>query len=163
MAESGHDLLVRFYAAFDRSDGAAMAACYSPVAHFSDPVYPSLAGDEVGAMWRLLTGRAAELSVEVEQLEADERTGRATWTARYLFGPDRRPVANRVHSRFDLGRGRILAHHDDFDFHAWSAQALGVKGRLAGWTPWVRSAVQREAAEQLRSFRAAEGHHPATP
>jgi hypothetical protein len=159
----GREVLQRFFASFAAADGAGMAACYSPVAHFSDPVYPSLAGDEVGAMWRMLTGRAAQFSVSVEQLGGDDRHGTATWTARYLFGPDARPVANRVRSRFDFARGVILAQQDSFDFHAWSAQALGIKGRLLGWTPFVRSAVQRQAAEQLRAFRAAEGARPPTP
>jgi hypothetical protein len=158
--EPAREVMHRFFAAFDAGDGAAMAACYSPVAHYSDPVFPSLAGDEVGAMWRMLTSRAAELSVSVEQLGGDDRHATATWIARYLFGPDRRPVVNRVRSRFDLGRGVILTQQDVFDLHAWSAQALGVRGRLLGWTPMVRSAVRRQAAEQLSEFRAAEAAAP---
>jgi len=33
------ELIQRFYAAFDRRDGDAMAACYAPGARFSDPVF----------------------------------------------------------------------------------------------------------------------------
>src|SRR5687767_1470425 len=51
-------LIERFYAAFDARDGDAMAACYAPGAHFSDPVFPDLNGDEPGAMWRMLTSQA---------------------------------------------------------------------------------------------------------
>jgi limonene-1,2-epoxide hydrolase len=149
---AGKETLERFYAAFGRADGDAMAACYTPNARFSDPVYPELTGAEVGAMWRMLTGRAQELSVEVRALQADEDKGSATWMARYLFGPDRRPVANLVSSTFELSEGLIAAERDVFDFHGWSAMALGPKGRLLGWTPFVRKAVRAQAAEGLRTY-----------
>ncbi len=151
------DTLERFYAAFGRADGDAMAACYTPNARFSDPVYPELTGPEVGAMWRMLTGRAQELTIEVRALQADSEKGHATWMARYLFGPDRRPVANLVTSTFEFSDGLIEAERDVFDFHGWSAMALGPKGRLLGWTPYVRRAVRAQAAEGLRAYMAA---HP---
>ena len=47
-------LINRFYEAFARQDGETMAACYAPDAHFHDPVFQDLHGDEVGAMWRML-------------------------------------------------------------------------------------------------------------
>ncbi len=37
MSTAGEQLIERFYAAFEARDGAAMAACYAPGAHFSDP------------------------------------------------------------------------------------------------------------------------------
>ena len=36
------NVVERFYAAFDRRDGEAMAACYAPDAHFQDPVFGDL-------------------------------------------------------------------------------------------------------------------------
>jgi SnoaL-like domain len=153
---SGREVLARLYDAFGRADGPAMAACYGPGARFSDPVYPELRGAEVGAMWRMLTGRAQDLRIEVRELEADDRAGRATWLATYRFGPARRPVANQVTSTFDLADGLIAAQRDDFDFHAWAAQALGARGRLLGWTPMVRDAVRAQAAKGLQDFLAAE-------
>jgi ketosteroid isomerase-like protein len=153
---SGRDVLEHLYDAFGRADGPAMAACYAPDARFSDPVYPELSGAAVGAMWRMLTGRAQNLRIEVRDLQADDSSGRATWLATYLFGPARRPVANLVHSSFDLADGLITAQRDTFDFHAWAAQALGAKGRLLGWTPLVRNAVRAQAAKGLEAYLAAE-------
>ena len=42
------ELIERFYAAFDRRDGAAMAALYAPDGHFRDPVFGDLTGAEAG-------------------------------------------------------------------------------------------------------------------
>jgi ketosteroid isomerase-like protein len=39
------ELIERFYAAFGRKDGDAMAACYAPDARFSDPVFGELRGE----------------------------------------------------------------------------------------------------------------------
>ena len=156
MISSGRELLERFYEAFGRGDGAAMAACYTPDARFSDPVYPELSGAEIGAMWRMLTGRAQDLRIEVRDLDADNSKGQATWMARYLFGAERRPVVNLVRSSFQLSDGLIAAQRDSFEFHAWAAQALGVKGRLLGWTPMVRNAVRADAAQRLQRYLTAQ-------
>jgi hypothetical protein len=43
-------VIERLYQAFQKQDGAAMAACYHPDATFSDPVFPNLKGKEIGAM-----------------------------------------------------------------------------------------------------------------
>jgi hypothetical protein len=153
---TGRETLERLYDAFGRRDGATMASCYTPDAHFADPVYPNLHGAQVGAMWRMLTGRAQDLTIDLRSLTADDLTGTATWLARYAFGPDRRPVSNLVTSSFVFTDGLVADERDAFDFHAWSAQALGAKGRALGWTPVVRRAVQRRAAEQLHDFMAAE-------
>ena len=67
-AEDNKQLIERFYAAFGRRDGDAMAACYAPDASFSDPVFPGLKGSEPGAMWRMLTGRSEDLKVELLEL-----------------------------------------------------------------------------------------------
>ncbi len=54
MSHPNDELIQRFYAAFARRDGDAMAECYVPSAHFSDPVFVDLKDGEPGAMWRML-------------------------------------------------------------------------------------------------------------
>ena len=67
----------RLYAAFDRRDGAAMAALYAPDGHFRDPVFGDLTGAEAGAMWRMLTRTARDLKVEL----AEHDDSSAHWIA----------------------------------------------------------------------------------
>jgi ketosteroid isomerase-like protein len=94
-AEANRATIERLYEAFGQCNGAAMTACYSPDAHFRDPAFGDLHGDEVGAMWRMLTGRATDLKIELHEHEADEETGSAHWIARYTFSTGR-PVVNDV-------------------------------------------------------------------
>ena len=157
---SENELLIeRFYAAFDRRDGEAMAACYAPDATFSDPVFPDLRGSEPGDMWRMLTSRANDLRVELRSHEAGDERGSARWIAHYTFTQTGRPVVNDVTASFRFRGGLIAEHEDRFDFHKWSRQALGTSGLLLGWTPLLRNAVRRRARAGLDEFQ--RGDSPA--
>jgi uncharacterized protein len=154
MPETNAELIRRFYAAFAARDGAAMAGCYAPDARFSDPVFPDLRGDQPGAMWRMLTGRADDLKVELLEHQADGDQGSASWVAYYTFTQTGRPVENHVSATFRFAHGLIAEHRDEFDFHRWSRQALGTSGLLLGWTPLLRAAVRRRARAGLDEFMA---------
>jgi uncharacterized protein len=158
------DLIERFYAAFDRHDGEAMAACYAPDAHFRDPVFGELDANQTGAMWQMLTGRAPDLRVELAEHEADESKGTARWIAHYTFSQTGRPVVNDVRAKFRFRDGLIVEHADRFGFWGWSRQALGTSGTLLGWTPQLRLRVHREARAGLsRWMQERDGSVPAGP
>ncbi len=110
-AEANKQLIERFYDAFDKHDGDAMAACYTPGARFSDPVFVGLKANEPGAMWRMLTGQAKDLRVELHEHDADESRGSAHWIAHYTFTQTGRPVVNDVRGELPLrGRADRRAH-----------------------------------------------------
>lgn len=141
----------RFYRAFHRRDGAAMAACYHPSATFRDPVF-ELAGERIGAMWKMLTSRSADLRVEFSNVRADASSGSADWQAWYTFTSTGRPVHNVIHADFLLADDLIMRHVDTFDFWRWARQALGPIGLLLGWSPIVRRKVRAQAAQALDRF-----------
>jgi ketosteroid isomerase-like protein len=153
-----NELIERFYAAFDRNDGDAMAACYGPDARFSDPVFGELRGAEPGAMWRMLTAQARDLRIELSEHATDAagETGSARWIAHYTFTQTGRPVSNDVRARFRFAGGLIAEHDDEFSFHAWARQALGTPGLLLGWTPMLRASVRRRARGNLERFMAGD-------
>src|SRR5437763_3942717 len=143
MGHSNEALIRRLYAAFAERDGEAMAACYALDARFSDPVFTDLRGEEPGAMWRMLTGRAEDLEVRLAEHDASDERGAAHWLAVYTFRTERR-VHNDIHAEFRFEGGLIAEHRDSFSFYAWARQALGPAGLVLGWTPVLRSKVQRE-------------------
>ena len=152
-----HDSLIeRFYAAFARRDGAEMQACYAPDVRFSDPVFRDLHGPEAGAMWRMLTGRADDLEIELREHDSDGERGSARWIARYTYSQTGRHVTNDVRAAFRFEDGLIAEHDDDFDLYRWERQALGPVGTLLGWTPLLRGAVRRRARAALDEFIANE-------
>ena len=154
MPADNTELIRRFYAAFGERNGDAMAALYASGARFSDPVFQDLRGKEPGAMWRMLTGRSDDLTVELLEHEASGDRGSARWLAHYTFTQTGRPVENDIRASFRFADGLIVEHRDEFDFHRWARQALGTSGLLLGWTPLLKAAVRRRARAGLDEFLA---------
>ncbi len=103
-------------------------------------------------MWRMLTGRASDLKVRLVEHEASEERGSAHWLADYTFSTGRK-VHNDVRASFRFRDGLIAEHQDSFSFYAWSRQALGPVGLALGWTPVLRTKVQKDARAQLEAFK----------
>jgi ketosteroid isomerase-like protein len=155
-ALANKETIERLYAAFAARNGTAMTACYAPGAHFQDPAFGDLEGEDVGAMWRMLTGRARDLEIDLRGHEADEKAGTAHWVARYTFSTGRR-VENDVHARFRFDdAGLITDHVDDFDFRKWASQALGPKGHLVALLPPLRAKARAQALAQLTAYKREE-------
>ena len=155
-AEDNRQTIERLYAAFADCNGAAMTACYAPGAHFRDPAFGDLEGDDVGAMWRMLTGRAKDLEIELREHDAGEDSGSARWIARYTFSTGR-PVVNDVQATFKFTpEGLIADHVDEFDFRKWCKQALGGAGGLVAMIPPLRKKVRAKALDQLTAFKREE-------
>jgi ketosteroid isomerase-like protein len=147
----------RLYAGLEAGDGDAMAACYAPDATFEDPAFGRLEGREVGAMWRMLTGRSTGVSLDLRKHEATGETGSAHLIATYRFGPRQRPVVNDVRATYRFTPDGLIAEHvDSFDLARWGAQAIGGPvPRLLGRTPLLRRLVRRTARKQLNAFMSA--------
>ncbi len=152
-AAENKTLIRRFYEAFDRHDGDAMAASYAPGARFEDPVFGRLTGAEAGAMWRMFTRRPeSDLRVELREHEASETAGTAHWIARYTFAPTGRVVVNDIHAQFRFAEGLVTEHVDRFSFWSWARQAFGPPGLLVGWIPLVPAVLRRKVRADLATF-----------
>ena len=151
-ARANAALIERFYSAFARRDVETMLSCYRPDVVFCDPVFGTLSGPQVCAMWRMLNARAVDLAIEFDNVAATERDGSAHWEARYTYTATGRPVHNRIDASFEFRDGSIANHVDRFSLWRWAAMALGAKGALLGWLPPVRSAIRTRAAKGLAAY-----------
>jgi ketosteroid isomerase-like protein len=146
------ELIRRLYDALDRGDGEGMAACYTPDAVFSDPAFGTLSGKQVGDMWRMLSSRGGKVDVELVECHSDGEIGTARWIARYEFTATGNNVVNDVRSHYQFHDDLIAEQHDTFDLRHWAAQAMGTKGRILGFTPFLSKAIQGNARGQLEKF-----------
>ncbi len=152
MAHSNEILIEQFYKAFSEKDSQTMAASYHSDAVFDDPVFENLRGAEIGKMWTMLCLQSSTLEINFKNIQADEESGRADWSAKYSFGKTRRKVHNKIHAEFTFKDGKILTHTDHFDFWKWSRMALGPLGLLMGWNSVVRVNIRRQARTNLTKF-----------
>ena len=150
---SDHDVITRFYEAFARRDGDAMASCYADDVTFRDPAFGQLHGERARDMWRMLCRAGKDLEVRASGIEASDDRGRAHWEADYTFSATGRRVHNVVDARFVLRDGLIVEHIDTFDFGAWAGQAFGPAGSVLGRTPVLPFVMRRLANRQLDGFR----------
>ena len=155
-ADANRATIERLYAAFADRNGTAMTACYAPGAHFRDPAFGDLEGGDIGAMWRMLTGRATDLVIELHEHDAGDDSGAAHWIARYTFSTGR-PVVNDIQASFRFDDASLIADHvDEFDFRNWAKQALGPSGHLVALLPPLRSKARAKALAQLASYKREE-------
>jgi hypothetical protein len=150
--------LNNFYEAFSRLDADAMAACYADNAQFEDEAFSLQGKREVAGMWCMLctatqAGNRADWQLSWGGVEADDTEGAVNWESHFRFAATRRMVHNRVRARFHFdAEGRIVTHHDKFNFWRWSWLALGIPGAVLGWSPAFRTQVRKQARANLNKF-----------
>ncbi len=145
-------VIQNFYEAFRARSADGMNVNYDLGVVFEYPAFGRLEGLQVFSMWQMLCERAKDLQVSVDRIRADDKNGSAHWEAKYLFGPNRRPVHNIVEANFVFRDGKIIQHTDTFSLWKWSAMAVGVAGAMLGWSPFFRAAIQRSTRGQLDKF-----------
>jgi hypothetical protein len=163
--ESNTALITRLYSCFKESDGDGMAACYHPDATFSDPVFPHLAGCQVGDMWKMLNSKKADPSSRTFgniHVSPDGQSGTAHWEAKYKFPLNGLPVHNIIEAAFEFKDGLIFKHTDAFDFYWWSRQAFGYQGFLLGWTEFFKTKVRSTLSAKLEAFVKSRSKEPSS-
>ena len=147
------DVVERLYAAFDRRDGAAMAAAVRAGRPFPRP---RLRRPDRRRGGRDVADAHPHRARPEGRAGRARRRGSAHWIATYTFSATGRPVVNDVRATFRFADGLIVDHVDEFSFWKWSRQALGTKGLLLGWTPFLRRKVGGTAKAGLDKFIAKE-------
>jgi len=145
-------LIQTFYTCMQRLDWKGMLACYGEDVTFYDPVFESLDGGQVRAMWEMLLSRAKDLQLSFSDIVSDDNYVSCRWTAAYTFTATGRKVINVAKARFAVYEGRIVEHQDVFSLWKWSRQALGMPGILFGWTSLLQRKIRRNARRSLEKF-----------
>ncbi len=129
-----------------------MTDSYHSEAVFNDPVFQNLQGSEIGQMWTMLCLQSSSLEIAFENIQAEEESGQADWSAIYTFGKAKRKVHNKIHAEFTFKDGKILKHTDHFNFWKWSRMALGPLGLFMGWNAVVKVNIRKQAKTNLTKF-----------
>jgi ketosteroid isomerase-like protein len=150
---NNEQLIDHFYTCFKNKDFKGMQDCYADNATFSDAVFKNLNSEEVKAMWQMLITKGKDLRVEFKDISAKENAVVAHWDAYYTFSATGKKVINHIDSSFEIENGKIIKHTDNFSFYTWAKQALGLTGRLLGWTSFLRKKISAQAMINLGNFR----------
>jgi ketosteroid isomerase-like protein len=149
---TSEEIIRKFYTAFNDRDYATMQSCYHDDATFSDPVFPNLNSKQVKAMWQMLLTSSKDIQVTFSDVKTNDDAGSCRWDAYYTFSQTNRKVHNIIYAQFKFKDGLIFSHRDHFDFWRWSRMALGTPGLLLGWTPMLKTKVQKTAHAKLEKY-----------
>lgn len=150
------ELLEKFYTAFRERDFESLAECYHEDVQFSDDVFENLCGGEALAMWHMFTHTGSERKMTFQIIEADHLRGRGRWSIDYVFTRTGRSVHNDIESEFRFIDGKIISHHDSFDFGRWARQAFGPVGMFMSFKP-IRKNLQKKIRKSLEEYQVKVG------
>jgi ketosteroid isomerase-like protein len=149
-------LIHNFYAAFQNLDAEGMKKYYHPDIRFSDPAFPDLKAEQVGAMWSMLIENLKKgkggWRLEFSGIQADDTSGTAHWEAHYTLSSTGNKVHNIIDARFTFRDGKIIRHVDSFDFYRWARMGFGFKGTLLAWAPFFKKKVQATVKNLLIKY-----------
>lgn len=145
-------IISEFYTAFKNKDAEKMVSFYHDDVEFEDPAFGTLKGERAKNMWRMLNKIGKGLTINFNQVKANETEGSAYWEADYNFSETGNQVHNQVNAKFEFKDGKIYRHKDSFDLWKWSSMALGITGSLLGWTPFFKSKLNTETNKKLDQF-----------
>jgi len=147
------ELITHFYQSFAKADAEGMVSCYHDAIQFKDPAFGCLKGEDAKNMWRMLIGRnKGNIHIVFSNVQADDKTGSANWTATYVFSATGRKVINVISAEFEFANGKIIKHTDTFDLYKWAKQAFGLKGFLLGWTSFMQHKIQEQSGALLKKY-----------
>jgi ketosteroid isomerase-like protein len=147
-------LIQTFYQSFAKGDAEGMISCYDDHITFTDPAFGELKGDDAKNMWRMLIANSkGNTKIRFDNVKAGEKTGSADWIAEYTFSQTGRKVINRISASFEFSDKKIIRHTDHFNLWKWSSQALGWKGLLLGWTPFMKNKIQKQTNKLLSVYK----------
>jgi ketosteroid isomerase-like protein len=149
---ANEEVITKFYSAFQKKDHKTMQGCYATNVIFYDSVFEDLVDDEVKMMWEMLCKRATDLSIEFDNVQADEEYGTCNWTAHYTFLKTNRKVVNTIRAHMRFRDGKIIEHTDQFRLSNWCKQAFGLPGVLFGTMSWFQRKVRRAAQKSLYDY-----------
>lgn len=151
------EIIQQFYSAFAEGDAESMVKHYSNDIKFNDPAFGLLQGEDARNMWRMLIRNGnGTIRIVCTDVDANEKTGSAKWTAKYIFSKTGRTVINNITAHFEFQDGKITRHTDEFDLWKWSQQAFGWKGYLLGRTTFMKNKIREYAIASLKKYNASK-------
>jgi ketosteroid isomerase-like protein len=150
---SNSDLIRNFYESFSKGNVEGMVSCYAADVIFTDPAFGELRGTDAKNMWRMLIENSkGNLKITFSNVKASGKTGSADWRAEYVFSQTGRKAINIISAEFEFQGDKIIKHTDHFSLWCWARQALGWKGYLLGWTPFMKTQIQKQAKGLLKKY-----------
>ncbi len=156
---TNREVVMSFFASYQKHDAAGMYSCLDSQVEFSDLAFHKITGANVRAMWQWFCvpteSRTKPVSVpSFEVLKAEGDSVQARYEVAYTLEGGH-AVNYVIRSEFTLSGGKIVNQNDtptisNFQF---AKMALGFPKCILGLTPMFKPIIRREMGSKLAAFR----------
>jgi ketosteroid isomerase-like protein len=154
-------LLTTLFQCLNAHDHMGAAECYHDEATFRDIAFTLKGKRQIHAMWDMACsvnkkGIPSDIKATVQQLSANDATGKVLVDFDYTFRDTGRKVHNPVESTYHFRDGKIIQQTDKADAANWARQAFGgFNGWVAGRFDRIRrnKAMDKLKAERPEAFK----------
>lgn len=142
----------KFYKAFENGNVEKMLSFYDDDIEFEDPAIGKIKGDIAKYWWQFLCENSVNLSIDIEEIKADDERGIAIWTNNYTVEETGNAVALDIVSKFYFEDGLIVKHVDEYDIKSFVKQAFGSAAGLVGGSFLVKKTVRSQSKKYLKKY-----------
>jgi ketosteroid isomerase-like protein len=139
----------RFFRAVQAGAIDDVIAAYAPDALLDSPIIGRVEGQEIGRLWQAVITRTKTYALDFTIGNVDGCRAFVAWSTDHVFFDTGRRIRMEGSSALVFERGWIRFHHDMFNRHTWSAQALGFSGRILSYLPGSRAFFRDELRNAL--------------
>ncbi len=147
------NVIEQFYTAFSHLNYQQMAGLLSENIIFHDPMFGLLEGEPVFDLWQMRCERLKQFSFSfngIEELDAEYAT--CHWSTSFFHRPAGKVVTQHGKSYMRIIDEKIVEHSDGYKLSDWLNAAYGLKGRLLGWTGFMKRKEQNFYRNMLNNF-----------
>jgi len=146
------EIVEKFYTAFSKLDHSGMEGCLSENIVYHDPMYGVLDGEPVFALWRMRCTYLHDLSIKFSNIEAlDGEYAICDWEISF-FHRSAGHVTMPGKAYMRIINGKIAEHSEGYRISKWLSTTYGWKGKLFGWTGYMKRREQNYYKDMLNRF-----------
>ncbi|MBO9619550.1 MAG: nuclear transport factor 2 family protein [Niabella sp.] len=147
------EVITAFFEAFERLDYGQMNDLYVDDIIYSDPLFGLLQGPAVKDRWELICTSVKDFHLTIFKTEAiDGEYATCSWQVDYFSVRLHKQIVFSAKTFMKIVDGAITEHSEGYNLTQWIGKAYGLKGRLFGWTNFMKRKVQKEQLQALERF-----------
>lgn len=128
---------------------------------FSDPLSGLLQGQQVRDRLKMICRAVKDFHLTIIKTEViDQEYVTCQWRADYYSIRLRKQITFPIKTFMKIVDGQITEQSEGYNLTQWIGKAYGVKGRLFGWTNFMKRKVQKEYQRELERFAGSKGLFP---
>lgn len=150
---SNTEIVEQFYSAFSKLDFQTLSKYLSQDVVYYDPLWGLLEGDLVFYLWQMKCESLSYFSFQyhdIEELDSEYIT--CKWETRFFYKKSGTHVKMNGKAYMRINNGLITEHSDGYKLSDWLAATRGWKGKLLGWTGYMKRKEESIHREQLERY-----------